>query len=117
LTLRWNWRFGVTADHSDTNNPTMSLPVRTPCSVHRYLTAFSAVEDAPYRKVFGERFESVLDSRGDEQQIACFEGVALAIMEENASATNDDVDFVLRMWSLFVRRHGEGKLYVAGAPL
>jgi hypothetical protein len=117
LTLRWNWRFGVTAEHPDSNNATMSLPVRIPCSVHRYLTAFSAVKDAPYRKVLGKRFESVLDSCGNEQQVACFEGITLSVMEENASATNDDVDLVLRMWGLFVRRHGEGELYIAGAPL
>jgi hypothetical protein len=73
LTLRWNWRFGVTAEYPDSSNKTMSLPVGTPGSVHRSLTAFSAEKDAPYRKVFGERFESVLDSRGNEQQVACFE--------------------------------------------
>jgi hypothetical protein len=117
LTLRWNWRFGVTAEHPDSNNATMSLPVRTPCSVHRYLTAFSAVKDAPYRKVFGERFESVLDSCGNEQQVACFEGVALPVMDENASATSNDVDLVLRMWGLFVRWHRKGEVYIAGAPL
>ena len=117
MTLRWNWRFGVTAEHPDSNNATVSLAVRTPCSVRRYLTAFSAVKNAPYREVFGERFESVLDSCGNEQQVAYFEGIALAIMEENASATSNDVDFILRMWGLFVRWHGEGELDIAGASL
>ena len=38
-------------------------------------------------------------------------------MDENASATSNDVDLVLCMWGLFVRWHGEGELYIAGAPL
>jgi hypothetical protein len=117
LTLRWNWRFGVTPEHRDWNNATVSFAVRTPLSLRRYLTAFGTVKDAPYRKVFGERFEPVFDSCGNEQQVPCFEGVALAVMEENASATNNDVNLVLRMWGLLVRWQGQSELHIAGAPL
>ena len=86
-------------------------------SVRRHLTILSTIENAPYRKVFTKGFESVLDSRSHEQKVACFERISLPVVKENASAPNNDVDFVLGVRDLFVRRDGERELHVARAAL
>jgi hypothetical protein len=38
-------------------------------------------------------------------------------VDENASTANDDVNLILYMGCLLVRRHRERKLYVKGAAL
>jgi hypothetical protein len=91
--------------------------VRRHCRALRHLTALSTIENPPYRKVFGECLKTVLDSCRDEQQIARFERILLPVVEQNASAPDNDVDLVLGVWGLFVRWDGERELYVARTAL
>jgi hypothetical protein len=81
------------------------------------LTATGAVEYNPHGEVLGKVLETMLGSRSHEQKVACLERVPLAIVTEDASAADDDVDLVLCVRSLLVRGHRKGELYVKGATL
>lgn len=59
----------------------------------------------------------VLRSSGHEQEVTSLEGVSLAVVNQDASAADDDLDLVPCVRSLLVRRHGEGKLHAYVAPL
>jgi len=82
----------------------------------RQLAAGRTVEDHPDRKVVAELFETVFGSRGDEQAIARLERIASAIVEQDASTGDDDVDLVLRMRRLPVRwKRARGKFHLESA--
>jgi len=48
-------------------------------------------------EVVAEVLEAMLGAGGHEQKIARLERVAPAVVQENAAAADDDVDFVLRV--------------------
>jgi hypothetical protein len=81
------------------------------------LTAGGAVEDNPHGEVHGEVLKMRLSYRSREQKVACLKRVPRAAVRQDASAADDDVDLVLRMRSLLVRRHREGEFYIKGAAL
>jgi hypothetical protein len=57
----------------------------------------------------------MLDSGGHEQKVAGLEWVPLAIVKQNASAANDDVNLVLCVRRLFIRARGRREFYVGAA--
>jgi hypothetical protein len=59
----------------------------------------------------------MLGPGSDKQEIARLEPIPLAVVDENSSTANDDVEFVLRVGRLLIRRHRERELYVKGATL
>ena len=59
----------------------------------------------------------MLGSGSDEQEVARLERFPLAIVNENTTTANDDVDLILPVRCLLVRRHRERELYVKGATL
>jgi len=83
----------------------------------RDLTARGPVEDNPHGEVLGKVLKTMLGSRSHEQKVACLKRVLRAVVNQDASAADDDVDLVLLMRSLPVRRHGEGEFYIKCAAL
>src|SRR5262245_39760200 len=80
-----------------------SRPPRA-CAIARFvlrghIAAARTVEDHPHGEVLCKILETMLDSRGHEEKIAWPESVSLAVVEEDAAATDDDVNFVLRVGS------------------
>ena len=65
------------------------------------------VEYSPQGEILGEVLVVMLSPRSDEQKLARLERVPLAIVNENTSTANDDVDLILRVGRLLVRRHRE----------
>src|SRR5262245_55648470 len=59
----------------------------------------------------------MLGARGHEEAVAGLEWIALVVVKEDALAPDDDVDLVLLVRSLSVRRHGKGKLHVQRTAL
>jgi hypothetical protein len=93
-----------------------SLP-DTRCRIREHFTTLSTIENAPYRKVLHEVLVSVFDSCSHEQQVTRFKRISLAVVEENTMTANNEVDLVLRVGRLFVRRDGTCKFHVARAAL
>jgi hypothetical protein len=81
------------------------------------LATTGAIEDNPHGEVLGKVLETMLGSRSHEQKVACLEWVPLAIVKEDTSAADDDVDLVLCVRNLLVRGHREGEFYIKGAAL
>jgi hypothetical protein len=79
------------------------------------LAALRSVENNPDREVFTKVFDVVRGSRRDEHQVAGLEVATLTVVYQDAAAADDDVDLVLCMRSLSVRRCRERKFYVQGA--
>src|SRR5580765_5962500 len=75
------------------------------------------VEYTPQGEILGKVLVMMLNSRSHEQKVPCLERVPLAIVNENSSAANDDINLVLYVRRLLVRGHGEGEFYVKGATL
>jgi hypothetical protein len=86
----------------------------------RNLATPGAIEEDPYRQVLREVLESMLDSRGHEEEIAWPERVPPAVVKEDAAPMDDDVDLVLlvrRRLALARHESPERELGVEGAPL
>jgi hypothetical protein len=81
------------------------------------LAALLAVENDPHSRVLGKVLEMVLGSSSHEQQVACLECVSLAVVNEDASPTDDDIEFILCVRRLLVRSYRQGELHVEGAAL
>ena len=81
------------------------------------LAPLRAVKDNPHGEVLGKVLEMMLGSRGHEHKVAWLEWVPLAVVKQEASAANDDINLVLCVRGLLVWRHGERELYVKGAAL
>src|SRR5206468_12751964 len=76
------------------------------------LASRRTVEDHPDGEVLAEILEPVRGSGGDEEAIAGLECLALAVVKQDASAAEDDVDLVLCVGRLLVGRQRPGELYV-----
>lgn len=57
----------------------------------------------------------MLDPRSHEKEVAGLKHVPFAIVNENSSATNDEVDLILCVRRLPARAHREGEGYIQGA--
>jgi hypothetical protein len=90
-------------------------PATTAAGLGRYFAAGGSKENAPHQQVVAETFESMVNSRRDEQEVAWLEGVPLAVVKQAAPAASDDVDFILVVRRLFVRAGGPAKHYVKRA--
>ena len=64
------------------------------------LAAFRAVEEDPERKVIAEIFKTMLHSGWDKQEIVGPKLPTLARAGKIASAVDDNVDLIARVWSL-----------------
>lgn len=76
-----------------------------------------AIKYPPHGKVLDHVVELVLDPGSHEEEVARFEPVLLAVMNEHSPAANDEVNLVLCMRRLLFRNESEGKGYVKGATL
>ena len=65
------------------------------------------MKDNPHGEVIGKLLEAMLGSRSNEQKIARLKWVSLSVMEEDSSATQDEVDLILYVWSCGARKRGE----------
>jgi hypothetical protein len=79
------------------------------------LASTGAVENNPHNQVIAEGFESMLGSGGHEQKVAWLEWVPLAIVKQNPSAANDNVNLVLCVRRLLIRTGGRREFYFEGA--
>jgi hypothetical protein len=84
------------------------------CPVN-HLAALRTEEDNPDGKIVGEVLEAMLSPRRDEQEVPCLALIALPVVNEDPSATDDHVDLVLLVRGLYVRTHRKRKLDVEGA--
>src|SRR5262249_39048234 len=82
-----------------------------------HLAAFRTVEDPPYQEVITAVFKPVFGRGGNEQEIACFELVPLAVVKQNASPANDDVNFVLLVRRLYIRARRRPENHIERAAL
>jgi hypothetical protein len=59
----------------------------------------------------------MLDAGGDEQDVPGIEPVPSVIVDEHATTTNDDIEFVLFVWRLVVRGTGDREFDIECAAL
>jgi hypothetical protein len=83
------------------------------CPVN-HLATLRTEEDNPHGEIVGKVLEAMLSARSDEQEVPCLALIALPVVNEDASATDDHVDFVLLVRGLYVRTHRKRKLDVEG---
>ena len=62
--------------------------------ISQRFAAFRPIKDNPGDEVIREMFKTMLDSGGDEEEIACLEEEAIAAAQEFAAALHDYVNFV-----------------------
>jgi hypothetical protein len=86
-------------------------------ALSRDLATRGAKEDDPHGEVLGKVLKVVLGSRRHAEKVARFEAGARAVVKENTSASDDDVNLVLFVRGLLVGEHGEGELDVEGTSL
>jgi hypothetical protein len=59
----------------------------------------------------------MLDARSHEQEVAWLEWIALTVVKQHASASEDDVKLVLLVWCLWDGALGDGERYIESATL
>src|SRR4029450_2884862 len=74
-----------------------------------------AIEYSPHEQVVAEVFEVMVDSGGYEEKVTRLERISHAIVEQDASTADDDVDLVLCMRRLFVGACRRRELHVERA--
>src|SRR5262245_30683383 len=81
------------------------------------LATTGAVEDTPHKEVIAEVFKSMFGCGGHEKKVPRLKPVPLAIVKQNASPANHDVDLVLFVRRLLVRACRCTEFHVEGAAL
>src|SRR5262249_7707159 len=81
----------------------------------RDLAAAGPVEDPPHQEVVAKIFKPMVGPGGHEKEVAGLEGVPLAIVKQDATAANDDVDLVLCVRRLLIRARRRPEDDVEGA--
>ena len=66
------------------------------------LSTFRSVEENPEREIVREIFEPVFDARRDKQEIVRSKFSAFSATDEIAAPADDNVDFIARVWSLWI---------------
>jgi hypothetical protein len=81
------------------------------------LAAARAIENAPHCEVLCNVLELMLDTGSHEQEVAWLEWLALAVVKENASASQDDVKLVLLVRCLWDGALRDGERDIESATL